>query len=743
MTATRESRGKFLNKAVLRNNGIARRLIVVLVLFSSAITTIVTVFELYLDYRADLRLIDERFQSIRKVLLPSLTASVWVAERSHVETHLEGLLNIPDIELAQIIVDGQPKWSAGALLSARRLEYVAPLIHRHRDQMVSIGELRVVASIDSVLGRIWDKVFVVLVSNSIKTFFVAMFMLIVFQAMVGQHLEFIAAYLRRIAGNIAESEDLRLNRPASGPWRPDALDYVVTAVNAMRGDLTRSMTGLLDSNRKLEAIIQSSPFALCTIERGNVVTIWNPGAEALFGWSRAEIVGRPFSDLLPGNAKAGLELRQKVANNSRDLSEVRYRRRDGSVVDVAVTIARLGPLSDEAHGYLLIAADITKWKATEEQLRQSQKMETLGQLTGGIGHDFNNLLGVILLNLDSLQIQVSDDENARPFVADCLAAAVSGANLTHRLLAFARQQVLSPRLVSVNELVAGMVALMRRTLGERIVVHLELVADPWPVFVDPAQIEASILNLATNARDAMPDGGRLWITTENRQLDADCALAHPGLVPGDYATIVVSDDGVGMTEEVRTRIFEPFYTTKERGRGIGLGLSMVFGFLRQSNGLITVYSEPGKGSTFRLYLPRSRIKPSDEPPILLGPPVYGNGETILVVEDHDLLRESVIRQLAGWNYRVLAAADPDSALDILADRTVDVVLTDIVMPGEMDGMGLAREILRRWPGIKIVLTTGFSASQMDTGDVVPPDRILNKPYHRDMLARMIRDTLDA
>lgn len=447
MTAARESRRKFLNKAVLRNNGVARRLIVALVLFSSAITTIVTATELYLDYRSDLRLIDERFQSIRKALLPSLTASVWVGEHSHIEIHLEGLLNIPDIELAQIIVDGKPRWSAGDLLSARRLEHVTPLVHRHRDQMVTIGELRVVASVDSVLSRIWDRVFVVLISNTIKTFLVALFMLILFQAMVGQHLEFIAAYLRRIAGNIAETEDLRLNRPASGRWRPDALDYVVTAVNAMRRDLTQSMTGLLDSNRKLEAIIQSSPFALCTTEGGNVVTIWNPGAEALFGWSRSEIVGRPLSDLLPGNAKAGLELRQKVTTNPGELSEVRFRRRDGSVVDVAVTIARLGPLSDETHGYLFIAADITKWKATEEQLRQSQKMETLGQLTGGIAHDFNNLLGVILLNLDSLQIQLRDDENARPFVADSLAAAVSGANLTHRLLAFARQQVLSPRLV--------------------------------------------------------------------------------------------------------------------------------------------------------------------------------------------------------------------------------------------------------------------------------------------------------
>jgi len=742
MRTARQSRLRFLSKAWPQNNGIARRLIAALVLFSSVITTIITAVELYMDYRTDIRLIDERFESIRKIFLPSLTESVWVAERTHILTQLEGLLNLTDIELAEIVVDGQATWSAGARASTHRLEHVIPLVHPHRDQIVSIGELHVVASIDTVLARLWAKLLVILASNAVKTFLVAMFVLAIFQAMVGQHLEAISAYLHRISGNLAETGDLRLNRPTTGMCRPDLLDYVASAINAMRRDLTRTMTGLLDSNQKLEAIIQCSPFALCTTDRNNVVTNWNPGAATLFGWSTSEIVGRPIADLLRGNERAYLKLRSKIDNNSRDLSEIQYKRRDGSVVDVAVNVAKLGPLSADPNGYLFIAADITRWKTTEEQLRQSQKMETLGQLTGGIAHDFNNLLGVILLNLDSLEILICDNEKARPFVSDCLAAAVSGANLTHRLLAFARQQILSPSLVSINDQVAGMVALMRRTLGEKIVVHLELAANPWPVYVDPAQLEASILNLATNARDAMPGGGQLWIATANKHIDADCAHAHPGLVPGDYATIMVSDNGVGMSEEVRTRIFEPFYTTKERGRGTGLGLSMVFGFLRQSNGLITVYSEPGKGSTFRLYLPRSMIKPTEETPVLPAPPAHGNGETILVVEDHDLLRLSVMRQLTSLNYRVLAAADPPSALSILAEHTVDAVLTDVVMPGEVDGITLAREILGRWPGTKIALTSGFSETQVDTGNLVPPDRILNKPYHLDTLARVIRDMLE-
>jgi PAS domain S-box-containing protein len=742
MMTAGQSRSRFLSKALLRNNGIARRLILALVLFSSVITAVATVVELYMDYRWDVGVIHEGFDSIRKVFLPSLTESVWVVEDEQIETQLKGFLNLPDIELAEIRVDGRTKWSAGSHVSTRHLEYFIPLLYPYRGRMLNIGELHVVARVDHVFDRIRGKFFVILVSNSIKTCLVAIFMLVIFQGLVGQHLEFIAAYLRRIPQGIAETGDLRLNRHANGLWRPDALDYVVSAINSMRRDLLLSVSKLTDSNRHLEAMIQYSPFAKYTTDRDNVVTIWSPGAEALFGWSATEIVGHPIAEVLRGNEGFFQQIRSKIENGSLDLLEAQIKRRDGRLVDVAVNVAELGRTVGISNGYLIIAADITKWKATEAQLRQAQKMEAVGQLTGGIAHDFNNILGIIMLNLGSLPLLLNGSDKANELVSDCLTAAVSGANLTHRLLAFARQQTLAPTHVAINDMVADMVALMRRTLGENIVVHLELAADPWPVFIDPGQLETSLLNLATNARDAMPDGGHLWIATGNTHIDADSAVG--GLVEGDYATVVVSDDGLGMTEEVRTRVFEPFYTTKRPGRGTGLGLSMVLGFLLQSHGSITVHSEPDKGSTFRLYLPRSTMQPTEEAPTAQSTPqASANGEMILVVEDNELLRASVIRQLAALNYHVRGAADAASALVTLEAARVDLVLTDIVMPGTMDGIALARAILDRWPGTKIALTSGFADARLDCRGLASSIPVLNKPYHRDRLARVIRDTLDS
>jgi signal transduction histidine kinase len=383
--------------------------------------------------------------------------------------------------------------------------------------------------------------------------------------------------------------------------------------------------------------------------------------------------------------------------------------------------------------------------ASEEKLLQSQKMEAVGQLTGGLAHDFNNLLLVIIGSLDLLLESVECGEEARQLALEAHAAAQRGAELTRSLLAFARRQPLHPQRVSVNGLVTGTARLLSRALGERIEVVLDLASDLWPVVVDPAQLEAALTNLATNARDAMPKGGRLTIATANCQLDEDYAAQHAEVAPGDYATIEVSDTGTGMPAAVVARIFDPFFTTKPRGEGTGLGLSMVFGFMKQSGGHISVYSEPGVGTTFRMYLPRDGYAVDGEARRAGARQLpRSGGETVLVVEDNPMISRLVVGQLDTLGYRVRRAENAAAALEILKSvERIDVVFADVVMPGPLDGYDLAEEVLASWPSIKIVLTSGFPGTNhhRDIGAVgdIP---LLTKPYRREDLAQILRDVLD-
>jgi len=380
---------------------------------------------------------------------------------------------------------------------------------------------------------------------------------------------------------------------------------------------------------------------------------------------------------------------------------------------------------------------------SEEKLRQSQKMEAVGHLTGGLAHDFNNLLLVIIGNLEDLV----DSNNCGPadheLARQALEAAQRGADLTRSLLAFARRQPLQPRRIAINDLMSGIAKLLSRALGERIAVSLDLAPDLWPVVADPAQLEAALTNLATNARDAMPKGGRLTIATANRHLDEDYGSQHDDVVPGDYAMVEVSDTGIGMQPQDIARIFDPFFTTKARGEGIGLGLSMVFGFMKQSGGHINVYSEPGAGTTFRLYLPRDQSAAGHDESRDIEASAPGGGETVLVVEDNPALRQVVVRQLTKLGYRVRESENAAAAIAILeSHEPVDLLFADVVMPGQLDGKDLARIVLERWPDTKVLLTSGFPAKKLDRAPAVAPGiPLLTKPYHRDALARALREAL--
>jgi len=372
-------------------------------------------------------------------------------------------------------------------------------------------------------------------------------------------------------------------------------------------------------------------------------------------------------------------------------------------------------------------------------------MEAIGTLTGGLAHDFNNVLGVIIGNLDLLQRVVVSNADAVELCDEALEGATRCAELIRRLLAFARRQSLRPERVEVNALVTNMRRLLGRTLGENIVLKFNLEGLLWPTMADPAQLEAALVNLASNARDAMPYGGQLDIATRNVELDTDYVALHPDVRPGFYALIEISDTGTGIPPEIIGRIFEPFFTTKEAGKGTGLGLAMTFGFIKQSEGHLAVYSEPGLGTTFRLYLPRSEVG-ATAPAGLPDPgQVVGGHEMVVVVEDDARLRAAASRQLVGLGYRVREAEDAADALAILArDDAVSLLFTDVVITGPTDGIDLAHQAMRLQPGVKVLLTSGFpgvrGADPRIAGGLFP---LLNKPYRREELAQAVRRVLDS
>lgn len=380
----------------------------------------------------------------------------------------------------------------------------------------------------------------------------------------------------------------------------------------------------------------------------------------------------------------------------------------------------------------------------QAQLRESQKMEAIGQLTGGIAHDFNNHLTVIMGNLEMLRERVAGDPRAMRHIDVAMIGAARSAELTQSLLAFARRQPLSPKICEVGVCIAESVSLLDRTLGENIEVRLVREAEGWPVLVDAAQLSACIINLANNARDAMPDGGRLTISVRNIALDQAFAARHPGALAGDYVAVEVSDTGHGMTAETAKKAFEPFFTTKEIGQGTGLGLSMVHGFVKQSGGHVEIDSFVDQGTSVRIYLPRAaerRAAATDSGASAKAP---GGSETVLVVEDNEGVRQTVATQLAGLGYRVLEAADGAAALAILArpEPGIDLLFTDVVMPGKIDGYALAREAVARQPGLKVLLTSGFPKRQAGASGERRVDlHLLSKPYRLTDLAQAIQAVL--
>jgi len=472
-----------------------------------------------------------------------------------------------------------------------------------------------------------------------------------------------------------------------------------------------------------------------------VVADVNPAFEKALRVTAAQVRGRAIGDLLPG------------PTGERLINHYRRVRAGGQPVTTRDEFAQLpnGPRvwesilapvqnSEGAIDRLIGSVrDITDRVRGEERMREAQRMEAIGQLTGGVAHDFNNLLQVIRGNLELLQKSVVGDERASARLRNALYGAERAAQLTRQLLAFARRQPLAPKVVNLSRLVSDMADLLRRTLGEAIEVETVVAGGLWNTVADPAQVESAILNLALNARDAMPGGGRLTVEITNAALDEAYARNAQDVTPGQYVMIAVTDTGEGMPEAIRARVFEPFFTTKSDGKGTGLGLSMVYGFVKQSNGHIQIYSEVGQGTTLKIYLPRSRQAEYVTQLLLDTPLAATPGRTILVVEDEDAVREAALSMMDELGYRRLEASNAQSALDLVeAGEHIDLVFTDVVMPGELRIREFAQRLRELRPGIPVLFTSGYTDNAIiHQGRLDEGVHLISKPYAKADLARRI------
>ena len=514
-------------------------------------------------------------------------------------------------------------------------------------------------------------------------------------------------------------------------------------------DLRQAEQSLRDSEARTRAVMEAASIGIVTLDEHGAIVSLNPEAERVFGISATSLTGLSLCDmfvpseraacaamLLPAadaEAKVGLGISAEFTVPRAD--------REPTPVEMSVTAMLIGGRG----AYVAALQDISDRKRAEAKLQQVQRLETIGQLTGGVAHDFNNLLMAMQVNLELLKELVEHDPEGNEYADAALASVGRGAELTRRLLAFSRRQPLQPKVLAVNGLITDTVRILQRTLGEQIAIEAVLATDVWPIEVDRAQLENVLMNLAVNARDAMPLGGRLTIETVNTQLDEHYAQTHGEVEPGDYVMLAVTDTGMGMTPQVLARAFEPFFTTKDVGRGSGLGLSMTYGFVKQSGGHVKLYSEPGEGTTIKIYFPRERRSVPAERPAVAPAPARTGDEMILLVEDDPGVRQTITALLQSLGYSVVVASDGPEAIRLVNDGArPDLLLADIVLPKGMTGRQVSDAVGERLPGVKTLFMSGYTENaiihhgRLDEGVV-----LLSKPFPRSQLAEKLREVLDS
>ncbi len=726
----------------LQNRRLALRLVAAIIGCSLLCIVLGGGIQIWLEYRQSLRDIEARLDFIRQSYVPALTASAYQLDEEQLRLQLRGLLQLQDIvhvvvreQLNNEIRDVAEGDDRAANLIVR--EY--PLVYQ-AVQPVAVGQLEVRASLHGVYARLKQQALTILLSNVLLVVPLAVIILVLFQRCLNRHLIRVVNYTASLDLQRLD-EPLALNRLPSAVDAPDELDQLVWAINEMRLRISEGVRHQQEAEQELQlrkALLE------CVLEaRIDGICITGTDKTCLFGNQQFSSLWQAVIDCMPGQPTMPIfaHIGQQVANTP-TFEEVRLRSEqeadavlqgelellNGATFEYYTVPVRSG--EGLLYGRLWSFRDVSQRKNMEEQLRQARKMETLGSLAGGIAHDFNNLLSPIIGYSELGLSRLPPGDPQAISMAQILKAASRAADLTRQILAFSRKQMLEVRIIDLNEVIGEYEDMLRRLLGETITINIMLNPQASLVRADRSQIEQVLLNMAINARDAMLEGGSLTIETAEVYLDQRYAERHVEVESGDYVMLSISDTGVGIEEAIRDRIFEPFFTTKERGKGTGLGLATSFGIIKQHHGHLWVYSEPGHGTTFKIYLPQAEdgvgVAADRSVETRLAP---ASGEHVLVVEDDEMVRELVCETLIAHGFQVSEADQPEVALGLIGRiPPVDLLLTDVIMP-QMNGRELHRQLTSRIPGLKVLYMSGYTENVIaDQGMLYAGVDFLQKPF---------------
>ncbi len=858
---------------------LARKLLILIVVFSLAVTLITTAGQLYREFRTDIEMVGERLEQIETSYSESLSTSAWALDAVRLKSDVEGIQRLPDIEYAVIVVTGLAPIESGVRPKENPIERTLKLVYQYENKKYEIGELLLIASSNGARERLKDRIFITLTTNAVNTFFIAIFIYLLFRLLVTQPLGSLTNFASRLRADNLDTP-LVLSRTKFGSGGEDEIDELAQAMEDMRSNLISATRANLVSEARFRDFAEMGSdwmwetdadqrFIFFSDQADRVVGL---GAETLLGTSIEEFNEKYLSEGEKKNVDKHRDHAEALKNRESysrhrvqwdlgngvlktfDLSGTpkfdemgEYQGYRGTGTDVTAEVEAqiaherflfalenltegialwdeddvfvlcndfyrelAGPAAIELvpgvkfeawlssqfrHGItpdnvdtprdwyekrlayhrnpvgtmeamrdgnwyriqeqklrdgstVQTVIDIQELKTNEERLRRAQHFESLGQLTGGVAHEFNNLLMVIAGNLEFIEDAVKTlDEGNKQALRSAWKATMRGADTTRRLLAFSRKQSLAPSLLEVDARLAESCSVLGRTLGETHPVIADADTDLWTVYADSGQLDASLLNLALNARDAMPDGGEITIGASNYSLEVEEAEQFE-VEPGDYVEVYVRDSGHGMSDETREHAFEPFYTTKGVGKGTGLGLSMVYGYAKQSDGFAKISSRPAEGTTVSLFLPRAS-RDSERPVSRIleksDRRLYAGGtETILVVEDDEDVRQTVVHGLTTLGYRVLEAEDGAAGERIMdGGQHIDLIFSDVVMPGNVSGFDLARKAIDRKNDVKVLLTSGYNEDAYEDDTVkLGKVRLIQKPYSKRELSLMLREIFD-